>query len=315
MAQSDVRSFTEPGDFAAAIQGADVELCVLARGAFLANMTRMELNDLKLHRFSESRPRVMHAAINHDRAVISFQTGPCAEIFRNGLEQSPNSIVRLARRQSYFERSMGPVNWGSLSIPTDTIRWAGITGAGCDLTPLLTELTVATAPAAIAKLQRLHAAAGLLAESAPELIERPEPRRCLEQVLIEALVGCFSTGDAAEDRSTQRRHGKIMRAFHAILCADAESPHYVLEIARQIGVSERTLSTCCWEHLGMGPKKYLLLRRMHLARASMFAANQAETTVTDIATQYGFWQLGRFSVEYKYLFGESPSTTLHRKRS
>lgn len=65
----------------------------------------------------------------------------------------------------------------------------------------------------------------------------------------------------------------------------------------------------------MGPKKYLLLRRMHLARASMFAANQAETTVTDIATQYGFWQLGRFSVEYKYLFGESPSTTLHRKRS
>ena len=48
----------------------------------------------------------------------------------------------------------------------------------------------------------------------------------------------------------------------------------------------------------MGPKKYyLLLRRMHLARASLFAADPAETTVTDIATMYGFWQLGRFSVD------------------
>jgi transcriptional regulator GlxA family with amidase domain len=32
--------------------------------------------------------------------------------------------------------------------------------------------------------------------------------------------------------------------------------------------------------------------------------------VTDIATRFGFWQLGRFSVEYQALFGESPSTTL-----
>jgi hypothetical protein len=37
-----------------------------------------------------------------------------------------------------------------------------------------------------------------------------------------------------------------------------------------------------------------------------------ETTVTRIATDHGFWELGRFSVAYRTLFGETPLTTLRR---
>jgi AraC-like DNA-binding protein len=34
-------------------------------------------------------------------------------------------------------------------------------------------------------------------------------------------------------------------------------------------------------------------------------------TVKEIATGFGFLELGRFSVEYRKVFGESPSQTLH----
>jgi AraC-like DNA-binding protein len=62
----------------------------------------------------------------------------------------------------------------------------------------------------------------------------------------------------------------------------------------------------------MSPKHYLWLRRMHLARRALRGANAEKTTVTEVATNYGFWELGRFSVAYRSLFGVSPSTTLHQ---
>ena len=84
------------------------------------------------------------------------------------------------------------------------------------------------------------------------------------------------------------------------------------DLAAQIGVTYWTLRHCCLEYLGMSPKRYLWLRRMHLVRRALPRADAERTTVTEITTDYGFWEFGRFSVAYRSLFGESPSTALRR---
>jgi transcriptional regulator GlxA family with amidase domain len=51
--------------------------------------------------------------------------------------------------------------------------------------------------------------------------------------------------------------------------------------------------------------------RLSAARGALLTANRKQVTVTEIATSFGFVELGRFSVEYRKVFGETPSQTLH----
>jgi transcriptional regulator GlxA family with amidase domain len=59
--------------------------------------------------------------------------------------------------------------------------------------------------------------------------------------------------------------------------------------------------------------RYLRNARFQQAREALRRA-PPETSVTDIAMTWGFSHMGRFSVEYRKRFGESPSDTLKRRR-
>jgi AraC-like DNA-binding protein len=164
----------------------------------------------------------------------------------------------------------------------------------------------------IAKLRKLHAQAVHLAESSPDLLALPEAARGLEQALIHALVTCLDSTASIGPTFSQRSHRIVMRRFQRFLDESPQRALYVPEVCAAIRVPERTLRLCCQQHLGIGPKQYLLLRRMQQARRAISSAMHAETTVTEIASRYGFWHFGRFAGYYQSLFGETPSVTLHR---
>jgi len=182
------------------------------------------------------------------------------------------------------------------------------------LTPPKDPLILNLLPFAIAKLQRLYAAAEELTENAPEIIANPDAARGPEQALIEAMIGCTGYW-GRESKAAQEQHAIVMHRFWRVVEENPETPLYIPEICKAIRIPSRTLRMVCQEYFGMGSKRYLVLRRMHLARRALREAVPDATSVTDVATRYGFWQLGRFAVEYQSLFDESPSATLRRGRS
>jgi len=314
MPSSAVRTFSDPDDYAAAIRAVEVELTVTEPGRFSGKIVRIDLHRLWMQRLYDNLKRVAHSANGPERAIITFRIDPGPSQLADGAEMHPNAILRHSRDHDYHQRSTGFASLAGMSLPIEEMTSAAAALAGCDLKPPRDPLFVTPAPSAMAKLQRLHAAAGQLAENAPEVIAHPEAARGLEQALIEALVRCLSEGTAAEDRSAVRHHSQILRQFCTAVEEHPDQPLYIPEICAAIGVADRTLRVCCQEQLGMSPKRYLLLRRMHLARRALRDGAPGATSVTEIATRYGFWQFGRFAGEYKALFGEAPSATLYGPR-
>jgi AraC-like DNA-binding protein len=310
MPSSAVHTFTDPDDYTAAVRATRAELTVIGRGRFSAKLTRIDLHRLWMQRFTDNLPRIAHFANITGRTFVSFRTQPGPSLLSAGVEMHPTDIVRHNEGQHAFQHSSGFACFGAMSLPIEEMVSVGAALAGGDLTPPRDMLTVTPPPAAMAKLQRLHAAAGQLAEDAPAVIAHPEAARGLEQALIEALVGCLGQRDVREDRSALRHHTMIMRRFRRAVEENPDQPLYISELCRSIGVADRTLRTCCQQQLGMSPKRYLLLRRMQLARRALRESGRTTATVTEIATRYGFWELGRFAGAYKSLFGELPSTTL-----
>jgi len=129
---------------------------------------------------------------------------------------------------------------------------------------------------------------------------------------MNAMIQCLTEGTLVTISPVGRNRVAIIERFEEFLAANYDRPVYLAEICVATGASERTLRNCCREHLGMAPIRYLWLRRMHLARRALLKADPATATVTGIAMDYGFWELGRFATEYRALFGEAPSTTLRR---
>jgi AraC-like DNA-binding protein len=209
-------------------------------------------------------------------------------------------------------RSGADFDYGSISIPTDELDTAGDAIIGCEFLEKSEQHIFRPHPQIMSRLLKLHRAIGQLAHDTPDLLQLPEVVRALEDELVHAMIGCLANAVDAKNSTRGRRHDTIIARFEDFLAANRDRPLYLTEICAAIGVAERTLRAACEEHLGMGPIRFLTLRRMHLVRRALLRAEPLTSTVTRVVTDHGFWELGRFSVAYRTLFGESPSATLRR---
>ena len=98
------------------------------------------------------------------------------------------------------------------------------------------------------------------------------------------------------------------KAEHYIEAAGTR-PVHISEICTECGVSRRSLHRAFDEVLGIGPVTFLQRKRLCDIHSALRDSDPATTTISEIALQHGFLNLGRFSGYYRALFGEYPSET------
>src|SRR6476661_4909139 len=117
------------------------------------------------------------------------------------------------------------------------------------------------------------------------------------------------------DRQAGDSRSYLVQRAEKLALAYVDKPLQVSALSRALGVSERTLRKLFNEILGRPPSRHLRMLRLSEVRRALLAARGQPVTVTEIATDFGFAALGEFSVEYRKVFGESPSETLHQARA
>jgi AraC-like DNA-binding protein len=312
MPQPAIFQSSDPYEHQRSLRADAVELVVTGPGDFRGEVTRIDVHRLWLQRSRESLPRVVHSAVSQNRNGIFFLAdAEQAPTRHTGKEFPPGCMMVYSAGAEHHHRASSPCHWAAMSLPLEDLAAVGQAIAGRDLTaPKVSEL-IRPPPPLMDRLLRLHAAAGLLAATTPEILAHPKVAEAIEQELIGVMVRCL-TDRALERMPPAHERAAVMRRFERALEPNRGRPVYVAEICAAIGVSARTLRHHCMHHLGMGPHQYLVLRRMHLARRALASADPTSRSVTGIATEHGFWELGRFSVAFRKLFGESPSATLRR---
>lgn len=291
-----------------ALVGSDFEVLPTAKGVFQADITQVGLNRLRLARYRMSLPQVSSVTLDGSRKTIGFLT-ESSSLRYCGTKISLGDII-INKPDEAHQVSESTLSSGTMSLPLDELNAVTVALVGRDLSKHLENLVIRPDPALLSRLMKLHQVVAQLARDTPEVLELPEVCRALEEQLLHLMVRCLADGASTRTKSGDRNHTAIVARFEEFLRANPGRAIYITEICAAIAASERTLRAACEEHMGMGPIRFLTLRRMHLVRRALLHATPSEASVTEIVTDQGFWELGRFSVAYRALFGESPSVTL-----
>lgn len=138
-----------------------------------------------------------------------------------------------------------------------------------------------------------------------------EAEQRLLWTLLHVLPSNYSTELSAEHPQPSKSYLERVEEY---IDANCEKSLVLADLAEVAGVSGRTLLEGFRRHRGISPMRLLKTARLDRARGELLRADPDGDSVTRVALKSGFQHLGRFSIEYKRRFGESPSTTLQRRR-
>lgn len=138
----------------------------------------------------------------------------------------------------------------------------------------------------------------------------------IEESLFGAILDAYLAGSRCDPAlrrpDTDRSAERIVRLAEDYFDAMQGERVSLADLCVAASVGRNVLYSAFRKLFDETPLNYFRKRRLHNARSALLAAHPETGTVKRIALDLGLTELGRFSVEYRRLFGESPSTTLRQ---
>jgi AraC family ethanolamine operon transcriptional activator len=148
----------------------------------------------------------------------------------------------------------------------------------------------------------------------PDVLDEPASRAVVEQSLLSTMEAAIITSvGGGPVHSTMESYLRIVVDMEKLIRRDLMIWHKTTELAKQTGVSVRTLQSATQAICGMSPNRYSRVLRLWSVRKEL-RIGPAGRSVKSSAIAHGFWHLSEFAASYRAAFEELPSETLHRSQ-
>lgn len=303
--------FSEAEEFEASLrQDGCLGVVVTGPGRFAARLTRVALVRLHLAAGEELLSRVAFVATPADNILISFPLDDESRVIWGGIELAPGEIMTLGPGGQAHARTAGSCRWGSIRLPARVLAVYGHALLGAPpIIPTWARPWRAPLPA-LRRLRELHAIAIRAAEIRPATVTGEEAAHGLEQQLIEPLIACLTAAGTRRNGPVHHRNQGLAARLEEKLRSMPDKNPSIAGICAGLGVPLAALRACCEEQLGIGPARYLRLRRLQGFRRALLAAEAGRESLAEVAERYGVRDLRRFLAAYRAFFGEPPSAAL-----
>lgn len=297
---------------AAALGGWNQQYMQTSAGAFFGNVARMHWDGISL--FTESLTQSVHQTgyIAPPTVALGVPLAQSTQAYFCGRSSDAQHLHVFSGASGFEFRT--PQRHTMLGIEIDR--------------PLFDTLVADTqrgAAAALGASAGLHSARGAaLAElgrfaaacfDSPAQCLNASQSSQLRDALLERIAYALAPAEPAQHslllcKAESKHHTALAARANGYLASRLDNPPTVQDMCCALQVSRRTLQSCFQATKGMGPLAWLNTLRLNAVRRQLKTA----TSVTQAATEFGYWHFGHFANDYQALFGELPSHTLGRYR-
>lgn len=144
------------------------------------------------------------------------------------------------------------------------------------------------------------------------LLQSPLVISAHEDLLFRQLLQLYELQVGKTEETIPDCSSRTIQRVRDYIMANLDQSISVADLADMAQVSSRTLFKSFKACYGTTPMQFLKRQRLEAVHRVLLSAERGTTTVTQVATNYGFNHLGRFSSDYFKLFQESPKETLGR---
>jgi AraC family ethanolamine operon transcriptional activator len=300
---------------AVAIGNAELRTTLLAKACSPWAMTSLKLPAVSAQWGHAAAANVIEGTVIPGGISLYMPTRNARVVRVNGCRFDAQTVRLQVPGDEFRLSSLDAHDWFTLFVPYALLAtWEGADAACFAPSSRFIRLPVERALAIRRVVEQLRS----IAVEDPRALESSVAIDTTSHKLAEAVREALWDKPAAADQHGRQpvpRGQVIDTAMEALEQRDRE-PLTVTQLASIAHISERTLRTVFQDHFGMGPVRYLRLRTLNLVRDALHGADASATTVTQVATEFGVWELGRLAHDYQLLFGELPSETLcHARRT